>query len=296
MRVTEKIRFEAPRFRLENLNARRSKVSEQISSGVRINRPSDDPLGALKVDVLETELEQTKQFERGIKSAYELLYSSDGVLDQGAQTLYRVKELLIQSLTSVRNQEDLDNIAGEVEQLTEHLLTLSNTRTGNSYIFGGYRTNQPPYDANRDFQGDGNAKEIELAFSSRVRVTSAGGSAFGDGTANTVDIFDNLEQIALTIRNDDEVGRENELERLELSIEQVISARFEIGSLLNRVDAAETVNVFFQERLPASQADVRDTDVPQAIAELSLVDTALQATLAVSSRDIGSSSLLDYLR
>ncbi len=295
MRVTEKIRFEAPRFRLESLNARRSKVSEQISSGVRINRPSDDPLGALKVDVLETELQQTLQFDRGIKSAYELLYSSDGVLDQGAQTLYRVKELLIQSLTSVRNQEDLDNIAGEVEQLTAHLLTLSNTRTGNSYIFGGYRTDQPPYDANRDFQGDVNAKELELAFGSRVRVTSSGGSAFGDGTANTVDIFDNLEQIALTIRNDDEAGRENELERLELSIEQVISARFEIGSLLNRVDAAETVNVFFQERLPASQADVRDTDVPQAIAELSLVDTALQATLAVSSRDIGSSSLLDYL-
>lgn len=296
MRVTEKIRFEAPRFRLESLNARRSKVSEQISSGVRINRPSDDPLGALKVDVLETELQQTLQFDRGIKSAYELLYSSDGVLDQGAQTLYRVKELLIQSLTSARNQEDLDNIAGEVEQLTAHLLTLSNTRTGNSYIFGGYRTDQPPYDANRDFQGDVNAKELELAFGSRVRVTSPGGSAFGDGTANTVDIFDNLEQIALTIRNDDEAGRENELERLELSIEQVISARFEIGSLLNRVDAAETVNVFFQERLPASQADVRDTDVPQAIAELSLVDTALQATLAVSSRDIGSSSLLDYLR
>ncbi len=295
MRVTEKIRFEGARFRLESLNSRRTRVSEQLSSGKRINRPSDDPLGALRVDTLETERKHNVQLKRNLDSAYQQLRTSDGVLDEGAQSLYRVKELLIQSLTSIRTQDDLNNIAGEIEQITDHLLSLANTQTGHAYIFGGYRTDQPPYDATRNFQGDTNAKELELTAGSRVRVASRGGSAFGDGTANTVDVFDNLEQIAAAIRADDEVLREQELGRLEESIEQFITARFEIGGLLGRVDAAESVNAFFKERIPAMEADYRDTDAPEAIAELQLVETALQATLSVSSREFSSASLLDFL-
>lgn len=296
IRVTERVRFDSPRFRIENLRRRQLDANQQISSGLRINKPSDDPLGSLKVSTYTTQLERAEQHERNIDAARHLVNVADGVLAESANTLYRIKELTIQSLSSALTAADRGFIADEIAQMTEHLRSLANTRTNNRYIFSGFRTDTEPYDAAFAYQGDGNVTRLEVGEFQFLEVTQPGAVVFGDGNPGNVDVFQNLVNLEANIRAGIEAPIQDELEILETSIEQVIIARSNVGVQMNRLEAAESVNAYMQERLPAALSVQRDTDFPEAIAELTLVDNALQATLAASSRLMQSTSLLDYLR
>jgi hypothetical protein len=66
MRVTEKTRIDMPRARIAELRTRSGKYNEQIVSGRRVNKPSDDPLGALRIGVLETQKTKVEQFDRNL--------------------------------------------------------------------------------------------------------------------------------------------------------------------------------------------------------------------------------------
>lgn len=296
IRVTEKIRYDSPRFRIANLRRRQLTAHEQISSGRRVNRPSDDPLAALKISSFGTSLQRANQHERNIDAARHLLNVTDGALNESASTLYRVKELTIQGINSALTDADRGFIADEIAQMTEHLRSLANTRTNNRYIFSGFRTDTEPYDAAFAYQGDDNVTRLEVGEFQFIEATQPGTVVFGDGNPGNVDVFQNLINLEVNIRAGDEPLTQDELEILETSIEQVIIARSNVGVQMNRLEASEAVNAYMQERLPAALSVQRDTDFPEAIAELTLVDNALQATLAASSRLMSSTSLLDYLR
>ncbi len=296
IRVTEKVRYDSPRFRIANLRRRQLDVNEQISTGQRINKPSDDPLGTLKVNSYTTQLDRAEQHERNIDAADHLLRVIDGTLGEASNTLYKIKELTIQSLSSALTQEDRDLIADEIAQMRDHLRSLANTRTNNRYVFGGFQTLTEPYDDAFAYQGDANATRLEVGEGQFVEVTPPGVAVFGDGNPGTVDVFANLVALEATIRAGVEDPIQDELEILETAIEQVVIARSRGGVQQNRLEAALSVNAYMQERLPGAISVQRDTDFAEAVSEMTLVDQALQATLAASSRMMQSTSLLDYLR
>jgi len=296
MRVTEKIRFESPRARIQRLRERQLTAQERLSTGKRINRPSDDPLGAMRARLVGSQRSEVKQFHRALDTAGTLLDQADGVLNESLNTLFRIKELHIQAISSVRTQQDADNIADEIDQLREHLRSLANTQVQGRYLFAGLQYDVEPYDAAYAFNGDTNTQQVEVGHRHLVDVSVPGGSPFGDGTPATEDIFQNLANAGVEIRARNEPGMQTELENLEASIEQLIDARSIVGTRMSQISAARTVNELLEEKLPTRLADLQDTDFSTAVAELSLVDTGMQATMAVSSRIISGISLMDFLR
>ncbi len=296
LRVTELHRYTMPREQIARVRARQISVTEKLSTGLRINRPSDDPLGAFRSNEIITHQRKVEQFDRNLAVADNTVIHADQALGEAADTLYRVKELTIQSLTSVISQDDARSIANEIRHLREHLRALANTRSANRFLFGGYQQNTEPYDNAFAYQGDQNALLIEVGEGNLAQVTVPGGAAFGDGTPATIDIFDNLAQLEIQITAQDEVLTENELERLEGSINQLIDARSNLGGLIDRLEQARQVNGNLGSQLGTDLANTRDTDFTEAISEMQLTENALQATLASSSRLVSGSSLLDFLR
>lgn len=296
IRVTERSRFHLPQQRIEKLRAREIAANERIGSGLRVNRPSDDPLAAYRVQEVETHVRQVEQYERNLKMSDTVLNHAEQSLDGALNTLYRIKELTIQNLTSVRTQQDSASIANEIRHLRENLRSIANTRASNRFLFGGFRHDQEPYDANFQFTGDTSVVELEVGERNRAQISVPGGSIFGDGTPNTVDVFGNIIALEGFITAQDEANTQNELERLEQSIEQVIDRRANLGGLQVRIMGARTVNADLRLRLETDLANLRDLDFPAAVSELQLTDNALQATLASSSRLINGTSLLDFLR
>lgn len=296
MRVTDKMRFSSPSRRLGRINNRIRLAQEKISSGLAINRPSDDPLGAKKARETSTHLRRVEQHKRNLDKADTVLRHADGALRDAVDTVFRIKELTIQSLSSVLTLEDSDSIADEIDRMREHLLTLANSRAANQYVFGGYQFNQQPYDAAYQFVSDQNEVSIEVGDGQVVPITVQGGQAFGDQTGATVDVFDNLIDLAAVIRAQDEPNTQNELARLETSLEQIIDAQTEVGIRLSVVEAARTVNVRLDEHVSTDLSEIQDADFPEVVSELQLAQHAFEAVLQSASRDVNASSLLDVLR
>jgi flagellar hook-associated protein 3 FlgL len=295
MRVSEKQRFLLSQTRINQHRTRQIDLSAQLSSGKKLLKPSDDSLGAKKLTALTSEHRRVEQHGRNIDSARHLLSTADHTLNESSLTLYRAKELVIRGLNSAMTPADRDFLADEIASLRDHLQSLANTRTNNRYIFGGYASTTPPYDNAFAFVGDTNATRFEVGDGELIQATTPGGAAFGDGTAATVDVFDNLNLLEAAVRVGSEVDMQNELERLETSVEQVITTRQRIGLQINRLDGAETVASYLNTRLPETMAELSDVDFTAAVTELKMVENALQATIATSSRLMKGTSLLDYI-
>ena len=295
MRVTERVKFLSANRTLGRLQGEQQKRMTQLSSGRRLQRLSDDPIASQRVTQIKKSAEKVEQYQRNIDFAKHPLEVADATLDESSQILYRLKELVIQGLQTTLTPQDRDHLANEVVALRDQMQSLANTQVNNQHLFGGFTTDTPPYDATFTFVGDANAREVQVSDSLRVKSALAGGSVFGDGTIATVDVFDNINQMEVAIRAGIEGDMQTEFARLDDSIEQVISGRNELGIHLERIEGAERVSDFYQERFAVMLSEQQDVDFAKAVSELQLLENALQVSMATSGKMMQRSSLLDFI-
>lgn len=127
----------------QNYN-RYSKIMDQINTGKKITRPSDDPVVAMKGMRYRTEVIEVKQFQRNLNEGFNWMENSDAALEEAGQVLQRIRELSVQASTDSYGEDERKNIAKEIERLQEHIVALANTKVGDNYIFNGTDTTNPP--------------------------------------------------------------------------------------------------------------------------------------------------------
>ena len=295
MRVTERLKYLTSNQKVDRLRSEQQKRMTQLSSGRRTNRLSDDAISAQKVSQLKKAAGKASQYQRNIDFAKHPLEVADSTLGETNQLLYRLKEVVIQGLQTALTPQDRDHLANEVLSIRDQLRDLANTRVNDQFIFGGFATDNPPYDASFAFAGDTNVREVQISDGLRVKSAIAGGRTFGDGTAGTIDVFDNINQMEVAIRAGIEADMQTEFARLDDSIEQVISSRNELGIQLGRISGAQKVSEFYQERFEVMISEERDVDFTEAVSQLQLLENSLQVALATSGKMMQRSSLLDFI-
>lgn len=133
---------------LRNLNASYSKMSKlqnQIDSGKKITRPSDDPVVAVKGMSYRISLDRVTQFKRNVGEATNWLDTTDSTLGEVGEALNRVKELVIQAANDTNTADDREKIKAEIDQIREQIRDLGNTQVGGKYLFTGTNTQKPLY-------------------------------------------------------------------------------------------------------------------------------------------------------
>lgn len=133
---------------LRNLNTsygKMSKLQDQIQSGKKITRPSDDPVVAVKGMAYRTQLDKIEQFKRNSNELTSWLDTTDEALGQVGDAMNRVKELVVQAANDTNTADDRAKIKAEIDQIREQLRDLGNTRVGEKSIFTGTNTLQPLY-------------------------------------------------------------------------------------------------------------------------------------------------------
>ncbi|CAM4001420.1 flagellar hook-associated protein FlgL [Alkalicoccus chagannorensis] len=119
---------------------------EQLSTGKKISRASEDPVIAMNGIRYRSQVTETEQFNRNLSEAYNWTDTSDATLDKGTDALHRVRELTVQAANDSYESGQRGNIAQEVRQLREHLASLGNTQNNNKFIFNGTDTTNEPID------------------------------------------------------------------------------------------------------------------------------------------------------
>src|SRR5688500_14611318 len=151
MRVTTRSLVDNVVRKLQQQAQSLDKLQTQISSGKRISRPSDDPVGMWRSLKLRRDHDSHSQHLRNTDDARNWLVSEDRVLAGTADALARLREYAVQGSDDAYSSTDRAAIGREVTQLKEHLLSLFNGTTfvGQS-LFSGRQTGTQPFsvDAN----------------------------------------------------------------------------------------------------------------------------------------------------
>ncbi|MFQ5596599.1 MAG: flagellar hook-associated protein FlgL [Nitrospiria bacterium] len=145
MRVSDKMIFSAITDRMRRQQESIFRIQEQISTGKKVNRPSDDPVNQAGIIGSEKTLSEIDQFIRNNDQADASLSLSETVLQTMEDQLIRTRELALLAANDTNSAVDRANIAKEVRQIYDHIVSLANTSQGGRYIFAGNETGTVPF-------------------------------------------------------------------------------------------------------------------------------------------------------
>ncbi len=161
-----------------------SNISTQLSTGKRINQPSDDPVGAARALDLTHLGADAAQYQRNITSANARLGLEDQSLSNITNVLGRVRTLLLQAANGTQTDETRGDIAAEMVQLRQQLLGQANSKDGQGdYIFAGNRTGTEPFASQGGgvaYVGDDGQRMVAAGPGLQVATGDPGSAVFGD--------------------------------------------------------------------------------------------------------------------
>lgn len=379
--------------------AKLAKLQQQISTGVKLTKPSDDPAAASRVLQMEQTISLNLQYQVNIGLAEARLELEETTMASVENLVFRLRELAIQGNNASLDTNAQQALSQEIDERLGELLALANTRDNNGdYLFAGYQSMNQPFTRVQTgsidhvvYGGDQGQRSLQISETRQVAVDDPGNGIFlqlqsnmalneipaaanaGSGVIapasvfdasvyvpgdyeirftapGTYDVFDvtlganivtgaaytadadiefqgirtsitgapaagdvftvsqgqyrdifetvqsavdNLDGSATPAQRD--ANTQVILDDLDGFLDRVLETRTSIGGRLNALEAQEETNEANIVATQKSLSALRDTDLAEAISQLSLEQTTLDAAQAVFAR-ISSSSLFNFLR
>ncbi len=160
-----------------------AKVQQQLSSGLKVSTPSEDPAAAVRVLDLEATIAKTNQYQSNISTTRGRLNLEESALETSNNILFRAKELTIQGMNATLNSSDRLSIKFEVDQLIEEMAGVANTKNANGeYIFSGDLATVPAFAKNPSgdyvYQGGPQQRTLQIAPTRQVADGDLGFNVF----------------------------------------------------------------------------------------------------------------------
>ncbi|MBI3560091.1 MAG: flagellar hook-associated protein FlgL [Gammaproteobacteria bacterium] len=164
-------------------HAKLSQVQQQVATGRRIVRPSDDPVAASKVVKMDDVIRNVEQFQHNISTARARLTMEDGVLENVINAYQRIRELTIQANNDSQTDDTRGYIAEEMSQLLDEVVGLANSTDSNGeFIFAGNMGRFKPFAYNDqggfDYHGDDGQRFIQIGPRRQIAVNDSGSDVF----------------------------------------------------------------------------------------------------------------------
>ena len=295
----------------------------------RISKPSDDPIGNVELLAIRSQNIDASQYLRNLNFASTQLSFTENVLEELTDILVKAKELAVGQASSIHSPEIRAGVSKEIHQLRQQVLSIANKRMGNRYIFSGQKILTRPFDQNGQFQGDKNKINIEINKDVFIPVNISGSDLFfskeklpvqrgdvdlnppagefnldqmnrgpasaGNETYAASSIFDELRALENALLTDSPEIIQSLLERLDSSIERVVTYRTEIGALTNTLSNAENNIEKAKLTNEAMKTKIEDADVTELMSDMQKEQAVLKATYRASS-NLMNVSLMDFLK
>ena len=145
MRVTNSMISNQVVYNVQKSLDRYLSLQTEMSSGRRINSPSDDPVGTLRDLSYRTELSKLNQYQENVSQGQNWLNSYDGILDDLNSLLSDAKDVALAMSNDTYDSEQRKAAANEIDSVFNRVVQLSNSQVGGRQMFSGYRTKLQPF-------------------------------------------------------------------------------------------------------------------------------------------------------
>jgi flagellar hook-associated protein 3 FlgL len=281
-------------YDLRNVTNQLSTSEQQLSSGYKLNQPSDDPYGASQALKLRADLAANQQYQSNVQDANSWQNVADTALGDIGDSIQRARDLVLQGANDTNASSDRQAIVTELNQLIDSIKTDANTQYAGRYIFSGTKTSTQPYQLGSNDAYSGNTAMItrEIGVGVQVTINQPGASIIGDDTSG---LLATLRGIVTDLQS----GNTNalsttDLDALDSANDQLLNARAQVGALSNRLTTASNRLQSTEQSTTQLLSNVQDADMTQVMINFSTQQAAYQAALRAGAQII-QPSLMDFL-
>ncbi|WP_409160796.1 flagellar hook-associated protein FlgL [Pectobacterium sp. B2J-2] len=277
------------------------KTGEQLSTGKRVVNPSDDPIAATSVIMLDQAQSENGQYTLARTFAKQSMSLEESILEKSTSTISSAMSEVIQG-GGVLSDDDRKSVATSLRGIKAELLNMANSTDGNgNYIFAGYNTDKAPYveGANGVTYVGGNQAISQRVDAARNMTVNHIGSAVFNGVTGDAqkepdgsiqsDLFETLD-IAINAletpladadaatKADVAAALETANRGLKNSFNNISAVRAELGIQLNEIDNLDAIGKDRDVANKTALSQLQDTDWYDAISSYIMQQSSLQAS------------------
>lgn len=303
MRVTNKMIATNTLYNLNRNLSRMEKRNNQISTGKRINRPSDDPISTAKALRLRADVSEIEQYTRNTEDALSWLNITESAVDNLEEIIHKARELAVRGATESFSEDDREVIADEIRQLRAQILNVGNSTYLGRHIFSGFQTDRPLFQQNGTYNIDTSAPDTkilryQIGVGEEMDIGVFGLNVFGGaggapGAAS--EIIEDFDNLILALDNDDTPNISAFIGDIDVHLDNVLSIRSEIGAKTNRLE-------LIRNRLEENDIDFTDllnknenVDMAETFMNLKMEESIYRASLSAGAQ-ILQPTLIDFIR
>ena len=255
-------------------NGRLAQSVERISSGIRINRGSDDAAGLAISEGLRSDIRALRQAVRNANDGVSLINVTEGALNEQSGILIRLRELASQAATGTVGSTERATIQLEFSALRNELTRIAETTEFNGIgLINGNLASSVAANSHTLIQiGIDNSSNSRLDLNNILALDAVTASTLGIASLSVTASAE-----ALTA-----------LEDINTAIASVTAARGKVGAVQNRLQRSVSALSISSENLQAAESSIRDADIAHEIAQL----TRNQILVQTSTAMVGQSNLI----
>ncbi|HEY3590433.1 MAG TPA: flagellar hook-associated protein FlgL [Buttiauxella sp.] len=303
MRISTAMMYQQNMRGVTNSQSEWLRYGEQMSTGKRVNKPSDDPIAASQAVVLSQAQAQNSQYALARTFATQKVSLEENVLGQVTTAIQSAQEKIVYAGNGTLSDDDRASLATDLEGIRNQILNLANSTDGNGrFIFAGYKTETAPFTggAGSVTYGGGDVNVSQSVDASRTMTIGHTGSQIFDsltsnavpepgGATSETNLFNMLDSAIETLRKPaadlDDAGKavlsdaiDKTNRGLKNSLNNVLTVRAELGTQLNELDKLDELGSDRALGQSQQMSDLVDIDWNSTISSYTMQQAALQAS------------------
>lgn len=269
---------------------------QEMSSGRRVNQPSDDPAAAALLVDNHDRITLTARYLQNLTSVQGQFQTADSTLSSVVLALQRALTLGVQGGTGTNTDNDRAAIAQELQGIQDQLISLANTAFQGRYLFSGTQTGTVPFVRDNTvpsgvrYDGNDAVNTVQVGEGYRLASNKPGSQLFN---ASGKDMFLAVSGLIQAIQTN--TGIDAAVGTLRQAFDYVSAQRVFYGNSMNQAQSQSTYLGSVKLQLTQDENTLAASDVEAAASRLINSQNATNATLAAIGR-ISQLSLFDYLK
>ncbi|MFC6122351.1 flagellar hook-associated protein FlgL [Phytobacter sp. SCO41] len=299
MRISTQMMYDQNMRGITNSQTKWMDYGLQMSTGQRVNKPSDDPIAASQAVVVSQAQQQNEQYKTARTFATQKVSLEESVLSQVTTAVTAAHTSLVAAANGTLSDDDRASMATELQGVRDQLLNLANSTDGNGrYIFGGYKTDTPPFNAAGAYNGGNVAISQQVDASRSMVIAHTGNQVFNSITSNAIpepgggtsqtNVFSMLDDAIAALKvpvsgNEaaqavSQAALDKANRGLTNSLNNVSTVRAQLGTQLQELTNLDELGDDRSLSLKTQMSDLVDVDWNSVISSYTMQQTALQAS------------------
>jgi flagellar hook-associated protein 3 FlgL len=283
-----------------------NQTQSQVSSGIRVQQPADDPSAVAEILQVQTGLAQNNQVQTNLTGVQSELGSADSALQAAVQAVENAVSVGAQGASSTATADQRASLAQQVAGLQQTLVGISQTQFNGRYIFSGDLDTQPAYQV--DSTQPTGVKQLISAPATRQIVDASGvpitvartaqqifDARDSTGAPATGNVFAAVNALLTALQSNNQAGVSQAVDSLNSAGQHLNDQLALYGDAENQVAGSLDLAQKFQTQQQASLSNLRDTNIPAAAIQLNQEQLQQQAALSSEASLLQQKNLFSYI-